>query len=85
VIGLTRALATEVGAHNITVNTVVPDYIPHDLGRPGFVDERNVVDRIFKRTSVPEDVVGTVLFLAGPGAAFITGQSILVNGGARFN
>lgn len=33
----------------------------------------------------PDDVVGTVVFLAGPGAEFMTGQSLLVNGGSRFN
>src|SRR5439155_6413284 len=54
IIGLTRALAVEVGQYNIAVNTVVPSYIPHDLWRPQNVDEVNVGMRIFKRTQVPE-------------------------------
>jgi len=43
-----------------------------------------VQQRIFKRTQVPEDMVGSILFLAGPGSDFITGQSLLVNGGSCF-
>ena len=84
IIGLTRALAVEVGQYSIAVNTVVPSYIPHDLGRPQSIDEYSVGMRIFKRTQLPDDMVGIVVFLAGPGADFITGQSFLVNGGARF-
>jgi 3-oxoacyl-[acyl-carrier protein] reductase len=84
IVGFTRALAVEVGSYNIAVNTVVPSYIPHDLGRPQSVDAENVAMRIFKRTQVPDDMVGIVVFLAGPGADFITGQSFMVNGGARF-
>jgi 3-oxoacyl-[acyl-carrier protein] reductase len=87
IIGLTRGLAVEAGKDNIAVNTVVPDFMPHDLeyaaANPG-IDQVNVSDRIFKRTQTPEDMVGVVLFLAGPGADFITGQSFLVNGGSRF-
>jgi NAD(P)-dependent dehydrogenase (short-subunit alcohol dehydrogenase family) len=86
IIGLTRALAVEMGPAGVTVNTVVPDFIPHDIENQSdpAIDERNVRDRIFKRTQTPEDMVGIVVFLCGPGAAFITGQSFLVNGGARF-
>jgi 3-oxoacyl-[acyl-carrier protein] reductase len=84
IVGLTRALAVEVGPYNIAVNTVVPSYIPHDLGRPQSVDEYSVGMRIFKRTQVPEEMIGIGVFLAGAGADFITGQSFLVNGGARF-
>jgi 3-oxoacyl-[acyl-carrier protein] reductase len=87
IVGLTRALAREVGPDNIAVNTVVPEYIPHDLEyaqEMPFIDEKVVAERIFKRTQTPEDMVGIVLFLAGPGADFVTGQSILVNGGTWF-
>jgi 3-oxoacyl-[acyl-carrier protein] reductase len=86
ILGLTRALAVEMGEAGVTVNTVVPDFIPHDLENQSdpAIDERNVRDRVFKRTQTPQDMVGIVVFLAGPGAAFITGQSFLVNGGARF-
>jgi NAD(P)-dependent dehydrogenase (short-subunit alcohol dehydrogenase family) len=86
IVGLTRAMASELGRDNITVNTVVPDFIPHDIENQSdpAIDQRNVADRVLKRTQQPDDMVGSVVFLAGPGAAFITGQSLLVNGGARF-
>jgi 3-oxoacyl-[acyl-carrier protein] reductase len=87
IIGLSRAMAVELGADNITVNTVVPDFIPHDLENQAdpVIDQRNVADRVLRRTQRPEDMVGAVVFLAGPGAEFMTGQSLLVNGGSRFN
>jgi NAD(P)-dependent dehydrogenase (short-subunit alcohol dehydrogenase family) len=86
IIGLTRAMASELGRDNITVNTVVPDFIPHDLENQAdpAIDQRNVADRVLKRTQQPQDMVGTVVFLAGPGAAFMTGQNLIVNGGARY-
>jgi NAD(P)-dependent dehydrogenase (short-subunit alcohol dehydrogenase family) len=86
IIGLTRVMATEFGPHGITVNTVVPDFTPHDIENQSdpTIDARNVTERVLKRTQQPEDMVGAVVFLAGPGAAFITGQSLLVNGGARY-
>ena len=43
-----------------------------------------IQQRCFRRTQTPEDMVGIVVFLAGPGSDFITGQSFLVNGGAWF-
>ncbi len=87
-IGLTRSLAREVGEHGIAVNAVAPEYIPssEELVKvnPPNQNEMVVQQRIFKRTQVPEDMVGTIVFLAGPGSDFITGQSILVNGGSCF-
>lgn len=83
-LGFTRSLARELGDYGITVNNVAPDFIPDDYLRdhqPGH-DDFVVSQRVIKRTSVPEDMVGIVLFLASPAAEFITGQSFLVNGGA---
>lgn len=84
--GLTRSLAVELGEHNIGVNTVAPDFIPDEemLQSRGTHDEEVIAQRTLKRRQVPEDMVGTVVFLAGPGSDFITGQSFLVNGGAHF-
>ena len=83
-VGFTRAMAREVGDFGITVNNVAPDFIPDDYLRahqPGNEDAVNA-QRAIKRTSVPEDMVGTVLYLTGDQASFVTGQAILVNGGA---
>jgi NAD(P)-dependent dehydrogenase (short-subunit alcohol dehydrogenase family) len=85
-LGFSRALAREVGVDGITVNTVAPDYVPDQFlldQYPGH-DETVVAQRSLSRTQVPEDIVGTIVFLAGPGSAFITGQSYLVNGGSHF-
>lgn len=88
IVGLTRALARELGEWNICVNTVSPDYIPHD---PDY-DSRQpdmagviAAQRCFKRDQTPEDMVGTILFLVGPGSDFLTGQNIWVNGGRLFS
>jgi 3-oxoacyl-[acyl-carrier protein] reductase len=86
IIGLTRALAREVGDDGIAVNTVAPDFIPdEEMLRTRAADAAIVLaERCFQRTQTPEDMVGIVVFLAGPGSDFITGQSFLVNGGALF-
>ncbi len=84
VLGLTRSLARECGAHGINVNAVAPDYIPHardDRDRPGH-DLMIQKQRALQRREVPEDVLGTILFLLSADADFITGQTILVNGGS---
>ena len=86
IVGLTRALAREVGADGISVNTLCPDYIP-DAEMLDAVPEADafvVGQRVFQRTEVPEDMIGAAVFLAGPGSDFITGQSLLVNGGVVF-
>lgn len=83
-VGFTRAMAREVGEYGITVNNVAPDFIPDDELRkhqPGNEEAVNA-QRAIKRTSVPEDMVGAVLFLSSDDASFITGQAILVNGGS---
>lgn len=86
IIGLTRALAREVGGDGIAVNTVAPDFIPdEEMARTRAAEAAVVVEqRCFRRTQTPQDMVGLVVFLAGPGSDFITGQSFLVNGGALF-
>ena len=86
-IGLTRSLAREVGDDGIRVNTLAPDLIPDEeiLAKQGVeVNEAIVANRSLKRTQVPEDMVGAALFFAGPKSDFITGQSLIVNGGLMF-
>jgi 3-oxoacyl-[acyl-carrier protein] reductase len=88
IVGLTRALARELGDWGISVNTITPDYVPHDADYAGRQPEMSALianQRAFKRDQVPEDLVGTVLFLAGHGSDFVTGQDFWVNGGRLFN
>ena len=87
IIGLTRCLAEELGPDGITVNTVTPDLIPDPSLRPSdeVSDKFVVAGRSIKRTQVPDDMVGTILYLAGGGSDFVTGQNIVVNGGAFYH
>lgn len=81
--GLTRALALEFAAHGVTVNTVVPGTIETVRGLPG-APERPAHRRALPplgRRGEPEEVAAAVRFLCGPGARYITGQSLHVNGG----
>ena len=86
--GLTRAMSRELGQFGIAVNTITPDYIPHDEAyssvQPG-VDAAIQARRAFKRTQVPEDMVGTLIYLMSPLSDFVTGQNVWVNGGSGFH
>ncbi|RIY39509.1 SDR family NAD(P)-dependent oxidoreductase [Neopusillimonas maritima] len=87
IVGLSRSLAREMGQHNIQVNTLCPDLIPDEdiTAKQGEeADIRTVAGRCLKRTQTPQDMVGAALFLLSEGSDFITGQSLLVNGGAHF-
>ncbi|MEP7029825.1 MAG: SDR family NAD(P)-dependent oxidoreductase [Pseudolabrys sp.] len=91
IVGFTRALASDLAADGITVNAISPGLTrsPGTLvrsPRPGFAtmdDEFNAVATMqaIKRPEVPEDLVGTVSFLTSDDAAFITGQTLNVDGG----
>ncbi len=85
-IGLTRCLALELGPDGITANTVTPDLIPDPSLRPSDAasDKFVVAGRALKRTQTPDDMIGTILYLASRASDFVTGQNIIVNGGAFF-
>jgi NAD(P)-dependent dehydrogenase (short-subunit alcohol dehydrogenase family) len=90
IIGLTRALAREVGDDNISVNAVAPGLTLSEVvrGNPMFPEEHlnlSAGSRCFKRYEVPDDLTGTILFLASDDSDFITGQTMLVDGGAAFH
>lgn len=81
--GFTRAMARELGGRNITVNAVAPGYMKTDLTKS--MDQRKL-EQIIRRTPLRragkvEDVVGLIVFLLSKEATFISGQTILVDGG----
>lgn len=86
VIGLTRVLAKELGVRGITVNAVAPGFTLTEASY-GLMEnaEQYGVDRgALKRPSRPEDIVGAVRFLTDPASGFITGQTLVVDGGRQF-
>ena len=90
VIGFTRSLATEFGEHGVTVNAIAPGLTrtPGTIGNklPGDMTPEKLFDMMahaqsIKRSEVATDLVGAISFLASDDAAFITGQTLYVNGG----
>lgn len=90
VVAFTRALAKELGPDGILVNCVAPGFTISDgvKEHPEVLDalaEISVSARTLKRDQVPEDVVGATVFLSGPGSEFITGQTMVIDGGQYFH
>ena len=85
VIGFTRALANDLGDANITVNAVAPGLVSTGTTRRMFegtpVFDASNEAQVFKRPGEPGDIAGAVSFLASDDASFITGQTIVVDGG----
>ncbi len=90
IIAFTRALSRELGDHGINVNSLSPGYILSDTGLENatHVEEERVPvrnSRAFKRDAYPEDLTGTLVYLASNDSDFVTGQSIVVDGGSVNN
>ncbi len=81
--GFTRALARELGSRQITVNSIAPGYLRTEMtdsldgGQLGQIERRTPLGRL----GTPEDVVGALRFLTSPAGSFVTGQTLVVDGG----
>ncbi len=90
IVALTRALARELGKDSIHVNCVAPGFTITEgvQAHPEVVEKLrdvSVAARTIQRDQVPEDVVGAVVFLCTPAADFITGQTMVIDGGQYFH
>lgn len=83
VAGMSRSLARELGSRNITVNCVAPGFIATDMTHGLNENQKEVMLASIPlgRAGTPEDVAAAVAFLASPGAAYVSGTTIHVNGG----
>lgn len=81
--GFTKSLAREVGSRNITVNCVAPGFIATDMTEALSQEQRDkLIENVpLKRLGQAIDIAAVVAFLAGPGAAYMTGETLHVNGG----
>jgi NAD(P)-dependent dehydrogenase (short-subunit alcohol dehydrogenase family) len=87
VIAMTRALARELGDDRITVNAIAPGFTLTEasLGLMENAADYGVTRGALKRAAGTDDMVGAALFFASSAAAFITGQTLIVDGGRQFN
>ena len=90
IVALTRALAKELGKDSIHVNCVAPGFTMSEgvKAHPEVVEalrDVSVAARAIQRDQIPEDVVGAVVFLCSPAADFVTGQTMVIDGGQYFH
>ena len=90
IVAFTRALARELGKDEIRVNCVAPGFTMSEgvKQHPEVIEklqQASVAARTIQRDQEPEDVVGAVVYLAGPHSAFVTGQTIVIDGGQYFH
>jgi NAD(P)-dependent dehydrogenase (short-subunit alcohol dehydrogenase family) len=89
VTAFTRSVSRELGEHNICVNSLAPGFTLSDSvinENPGHLDHSrapSLARRAIKRDEYPEDLLGTLIFLASPDSDFMTGQTLAVDGGAN--
>ena len=87
VVAMTRCLARELGAHNICVNAIAPgltmsEAVADNPEWGGAAGDATVASRALKRAQQPADIVGTLLYLTSDASDFVTGQTIVVDGGS---
>ena len=85
-IAMTRVMARELGDYNITANVIAPGFTLTDASRSAIGDAETygVARGAIKRASHPRDIVGACLWLSSPLSDFVTGQTIIVDGGKQF-
>jgi len=83
IIGLTKSLARELGSRNITVNAIAPGYIRTPMTDKLTEEQKKALleHLAIPRLGLPEDIAEAVVFLAGPGGAYISGEVLNVSGG----
>ena len=84
VVNMTRDLATSWARYGISVNAIAPGWFPTKMSRGVLAkyEDKMVADIPMHRVGGPDDIKGVIVFLASPAAAYITGQIIVVDGGA---
>jgi NAD(P)-dependent dehydrogenase (short-subunit alcohol dehydrogenase family) len=90
VVSMTRALATELGRHGVLVNCVAPGFtlsegVNRNAELVSGVREPSLRNRVLARDMLPEDLAGAIEFFCGAQSSFITGQTLVVDGGAYFH
>ena len=90
IVALTRALAKELGGDEVLVNCVAPGFtmsegVKENEAVVKALRDVSLASRTLKRDQEPEDVVGAVVFLCGPGSTFVTGQTMVIDGGQYFH
>ena len=90
IVAFTRALAKELGKDAVRVNCVAPGFTMSEgvKSHPEVIEKLrdvSIASRTIQRDQVPEDVVGAVVFLCTPAADFITGQTMVIDGGQYFH
>ena len=83
IIGFTKSLAREIASRHITCNVVAPGFIDTDMTRSLAAEQRTALAATIPlgRLGTPEDIALAVLYLASPAAAYVTGETLSVNGG----
>jgi NAD(P)-dependent dehydrogenase (short-subunit alcohol dehydrogenase family) len=85
---MSRVLARELGEYGVRVNAITPGLTSSEMVQeiyPADMLAARAQSRVFRREQFPDDLVGTVVFLCSEASAFMTGQTLNVDGGAHFH